>query len=315
MGQILVTPRSITSAGGHAALRPLSEAGFQLRFSAPGKLPTEAELIALLPGCIGYLAGVEPITAAVLEAATQLKVISRNGTGVDAIDATAAAAMGIRICRAEGANARGVAELTIGLLLAVARGIPLSDRELKAGNWQRTRGFELEGKTLGLIGCGQVGRLVAQLATGFEMQILAHDVAPDLNFAPTPSFRYAPLDEVLGQSDILSLHCPPPADGHAVLDQEALRRLKSGVTILNTARAELIDRQALAARIREGDVRAVGIDVYETEPPHNDPLVPLDAVIATPHIGGFTSESIERAVSLAVENLLRALQDATAQSS
>ena len=130
MKKILITPRSLTKQG-HPALEKLSEAGCQLIFSTPGELPAQEELLGLVPGCVGYLAGVEKITERVLTSADALRVISRNGTGIDNIDVAAAEKRGIRICRAEGANARGVAELTLGLMLALARSVPFSDAALK----------------------------------------------------------------------------------------------------------------------------------------------------------------------------------------
>ena len=175
--KILVTPRSVTK-NGHPSLERLRTAGFEVVYCTPGKSPSEDELSALLQECVGYLAGVEPVTARVLSAARNLKVISRNGTGVDNIDLAAAKQRGIRICRAEGANARGVAELAIGLMLALARAIPASDRAIKADQWERHTGFELEGKTLGLIGCGRIGRLVARMATGLDLRVIIHDIVP-----------------------------------------------------------------------------------------------------------------------------------------
>jgi len=161
MARVLVTPRSLTQ-GNHPALNALREAGYDVICASPGRQPTEEELVRLLSGCVGYLAGVEKVTGQVLESAHDLKVISRNGTGVDNIDLEAAERLGIRVCRAVGANSRGVAELTIALILALVRAIPFSDAWIRKGGWERRRGIELAGRTLGLIGCGNVGKLVAE---------------------------------------------------------------------------------------------------------------------------------------------------------
>ncbi len=303
MLKILVTPRSIT-ANGHPALRRLVEAGFELSFSTPGKLPTEDELIAMLPGCAGHLAGVEPITARVLDAATDLKVISRNGTGVDSIDLAAARARGIRVCRAEGANTRSVAELAVGLLFSLARSIPFSDQQLKAGNWQRRPGVELAGQTLGLVGCGQIGRLVAESAVALGMDVVAYDVAPQDSFATTPSFRYASFDEVLRAADFLSLHCPATPDGAPLLGPEQLAAMKPNACLINTARASLVDSQALLDALDANRLAGAAVDVYDTEPPGEHPLVRHDRVVATPHIGAYTSQSVDRLMEAAVGNLL-----------
>ena len=307
MEKVLVTPRSVT-AGGHPSLAKLKDAGYEVVFPTPGKQPAESDLLRLLPGCVGYLAGVEPVSAKVLEAAKGLKVISRNGVGVDNVDLAAAQRLGIPVCKTLGANSRGVAELTMAHILSLARWISFSDATIKAGGWERRKGFELIGKTLGLVGCGNIGRLVAKFALGLDMKVLAYDVMPDHSFAPSPDFRYTTLDEVLANSHIISLHCPPQPDGKPLLDATTLSRMKQGVVLINTARADLIDGAALAAALQTGQVAGVAADVFKTEPPTGDPLVLNDRVLATPHIGGFTDESVDRAVDMAVDNLLTELK-------
>ncbi|HOK77238.1 MAG TPA: NAD(P)-dependent oxidoreductase, partial [Verrucomicrobiota bacterium] len=199
MNRILVTPRSLTKEG-HPSLRRLSDAGYEVVLSSPGVQPTEEELIKLLDGCIGMLAGVEQITARVLKAATTLKVISRNGVGVSNIDLKTAQERGIKVLVTAGTNAQGVAELTFGLLLALARSIPFSDFSLKQRRWDRREGFELENKTLGVIGCGRIGKRVASIASAFGMMVCAFDPAPDASFQLGPHFRYVTLDELLASS-------------------------------------------------------------------------------------------------------------------
>ncbi|HOD82695.1 MAG: (S)-sulfolactate dehydrogenase [Planctomycetes bacterium ADurb.Bin126] len=305
-GKVLVTPRSI-SAGGHPALDRVAAAGYEVVFPTPGKQPSEAELVAAAAGCVGYLAGVEPISAAVLEAATSLRVISRNGVGIDNIDLPAARRLGIAVRKAVGANARGVAELTMAHILALTRWVGLGDRAIKAGAWQRRKGIELVGRTLGLIGCGHIGRLVARFAMGLDMKVLAFDVVADASFAPGEGFAWAELEQVLAGGDIISLHCPAPADGSCLIDAAAIARMKKGAFLINTARAELVDQAALAAAIESGHVAGASMDVFRTEPPGEDPLVANDRVLATPHVGGFTDESVDRAVEMAVDNLLEEL--------
>ena len=305
-GKILVTPRSLTR-GGHPALARLDEAGYEVVFCTPGVQPDEEELLRLLPDCVGYLAGVETISARVLAAAKQLKVIGRNGTGIDKIDLAAAEEHRITICRAVGANARGVAELALAAMLAVTRAIPFSDAALKAGAWERRKGIELEGRTLGLVGCGKIGKLVAGFALALGMDVLACDPFADDSFAPSDKFAYVEPARVLAYADVLSLHCPPPADGTALIDAEAIASMKQGVYIVNTARAELIDDTAVLDAIDAGHVAGLATDVYREEPPADRRLVESDRVIATPHVGGFTEESVTRAVEVAVDNMLAVL--------
>ena len=306
--KILVTPRSVTR-GGHPSLETLRAAGCAVVLCNPGVQPSEDELCALLPGCVGYLAGVEPVTVRALEAARDLRAISRNGTGVDNIDLAAAEARGIAVLRAEGANARGVAELTVGLLFALARGVAACDNTLKHGGWNRgPAGVELEGKTLGLAGCGRVGQLVARMAHGVGMKVLAYDPFPSPSFAPGPDFFYASLEEVCARADFLSLHCPPLGAGQTLLDAAALARMKPGAYLLNTARYDLCNPEALLAALDSGHLAGLALDVFDTEPPQDPRLVRHPRVIGTPHIGGYTRESIDRAMTVAVDNLLAALQ-------
>jgi D-3-phosphoglycerate dehydrogenase len=305
--KILVTPRSVTRSG-HPALGRIEQAGYQVVLCTPGEQPAEQELRALLPGCVGYLAGVEPVSAVVLETATELRVISRNGTGTDTVDLEAARRHGIVVLRAEGANARGVAELTIAHILGLARHCAAYDASLKSGAWKRAQpGIEVEGRTLAILGCGRIGKLVARMALGLGMRVLAFDQFPDSTFSPAPEFRYAGWDEVLAEADFLSLHCPPNADGRPVLSREALGSLKRGCRLVNTARSDVMDSEAVLEALDSGRLSGLALDVFETEPPSDWRLAKHPRVIATPHTGGFTEESVDRAMSQAVENLLRGL--------
>lgn len=285
----------------------IRKAGYDLVFPSPGAQPTEAELSAVIPGAVGYLAGVERIDADLIEKAKRLKVISRNGTGTDNIDLVAAKARGIDIRKAEGANARGVAELAFGHILAAARTIAASDSALKAGKWNREKGFELEGKTLGLLGCGRIGKLVARFALAFDMNVIAFDLYPDPDFSPSGKFRFVPKEEVIVNSDIISLHCPPSADGRPVLGAMEIAAMKKGVVVVNTARQGLVDEKAMIEALGRQLARAYTIDAFDKEPPDDRSIIENAKVIATPHIGGFTEESIDRATEVAVENLLDSL--------
>lgn len=304
--KILITPRSLTRDG-HPALEKFTQAGYEVITSAPGRQPSEKELIALLPGCVGMLAGVERISARALEAAKDLKVIGRNGVGTDNIDLAAAERLGITICLAVGANSRGVAELAVCLMLALVRSIPFSDAALKAGQWRRRKGIELTGRVLGLIGCGQIGKHVARMALGLGMEVIACDPFRDDAFRPGDAFRYADPDEVFSRSDVISLHCPAPADGKPLVDAEAIGRMKRGVYLINTARAALLDEPAVLAALNDGRIAGLATDVFAEEPPGETALVCHESVIATPHVGGYTAESVDRAVALAVQMMLECL--------
>ncbi len=307
MNRVLVTPRSLTRTP-DPALHRLEEAGLALVFSTAGETPDESELLRLLPGCVGWIAGVEPVSAHVLRQARGLRVISRNGSGVDNLPLATAAELGIAVLRADGANARGVAELAVGLMLASLRSIPWSDASLKAGQWTRRPGEEIGGRTVGVVGCGAVGRLVVRAALGLGARVLGFDPIRHPSLVPGDGFRWSTLEELLLEADIVSLHCPLPADG-CLLDAERIGRLRPGCHVVNTARAGLVDEAALEAALHAGRIGGYATDVFAVEPPPSSALLRDDRVIATPHVGGLTAESVRAATAAAVDNLLRALAD------
>jgi D-3-phosphoglycerate dehydrogenase / 2-oxoglutarate reductase len=304
--RVLVTPRSLTLTGldAVAELAPLREQGLQVISGPPGRTPTEAELLALVPGCVGWLAGVERISARVLESAAVLRVISRNGSGTDSVDMVAAERLGIRVTRADGANAQGVAELTLALALSALRHLPWSSATMRAGGWQRWEGRELADCTVGIVGLGAIGRRASTLFLGLGAEVIAHDPFVAAATAPVPMVG---LDELLGRCDVVTLHCPPLADGRPLLDAERLTRAAPGAVLVNTARAALVDDDAVLTALEDGTLSAYAVDAFESEPPELTPLLVHERVIATPHIGGYTGASVRRATSQAVTNLLDAL--------
>lgn len=304
--RILVTPRSLT-AEPHPEVERLRNLGFEIIYSTAGTIPTEQELMTLVPDCVGWLAGVEPVTPKVIDVAEKLKVISRNGVGIDNLPIPTLNQRGVQVMVAEGANSLGVAELTIGLIFGAIRSIPLADAGIKSGGWPRVRGIEVHGRVIGIIGCGAIGREVARMAIALGANVVAFDPArPNLDL-PSASFAYAEIDEILPQADILSLHCPLPRDGTALLTKDRLAMCKPGQVIINTARSKLIDEAALLEALEDGRVNAYATDVFDEEPPASLSLAGHPRVIATSHIGGFTTESVERATRIAANNLLIAL--------
>jgi D-3-phosphoglycerate dehydrogenase len=270
------------------------------------------ELRTFLPGCVGYLAGVEPIPGDVLALCPNLKVISRNGVGVDNVDLAAAQRLGIVVQKAAGANSRGVAELTIALMLAGLRSVPWSDRQIKDGGWARREGIEVRGRTLGVIGCGQIGKYVVEMALGLGMAARAYDLYPDETFQPAGDFAYVTLPELLAVADVISLHAPPSS--RPIVDATALAQMKRGAYLINTARAALVDEQAILQALEDGRLRGFATDVFDREPPEMTALLRHERVITTPHAGGLTEESIERATQAAVANLLNVLSSTAALS-
>jgi phosphoglycerate dehydrogenase-like enzyme/L-ascorbate metabolism protein UlaG (beta-lactamase superfamily) len=302
MKKVYITPRSITK-NGHKSLKKLEEAGFELIYAKPGIQPTEEEQLEILPDCVAYLAGIEPISGRVLNKSKKLKIISRNGVGIDNIDLQEAKKLGIKVKIANGSNAQGVAELAIGLIFCSVRSIPYCNNKLKQEIWNRKKGIEIQNKTLGVIGVGNIGKRASKMALSLGMNVLAYDLYPDYTFKPSPLFKFAPLEEVLQKSNIITLHCPPGE--RPLIDEEALDLMKEGVILINTARANVVDNEIILRGLNSGKIRSYAVDVYEKEPPEVNALFRHTNTITTPHIGGYTKESIDRAVEAAVDNIIK----------
>lgn len=304
-GKVLVTPRSL-SAAGHPALARLVKAGYTLAMPAPGQTPSEAQLMSVIPDCVGWLAGVETVTPAVIAAAENLRVISRNGTGVDNLPMALLEAKGIKVCRAAGTNARGVAELALTLTLAGLRDVVPTHVGMQTGQWPRRIGSEIKDAEVAVIGLGAIGGAFARFCLGLGAKVRGYD--PFSNGGITdPDFRHLPLDEALRGAAVVSLHAPMPSDGSALLGAGALAELQSGAIVVNTARAGLVDDDAMLAALESGQVGIYATDVFHTEPPEMTALLRHPRVITTTHIGGFTNQSVERSTICAVDNLLQAL--------
>ena len=304
--RVLVTPRSLTEQP-HPAIEAMRAYGIDVVYSQAGQQPDEVELLRLVPGICGWLAGVETVSAAVVAAAAGLQVVSRNGTGVDNLPLAELKSRGITVRTADGANAQGVAELAIALLFSALRHVPFTDAGLKAGQWPRRRGLELRGRTVGIVGCGAVGREVARLAAALGAFVIAYDPAQPAVDIDRSRFRWTGLDEIFEQSDVLTLHCPSPRDGRPLIDAAVLARMRPGLILINTARSSLVDTAALLAALETGQVQTYCVDVFDPEPPAFPGLASHPGVIATSHIGGYTEESVNRATEMAVANLLQSL--------
>ena len=312
MEKILITPRSLTD-GENKNLKILKDAGYDLVFTTAGQLPSETELLKKLPDCVGYLAGVEPITPKVLEAGKKLKVISRNGAGYNNIHLEYAKKNNIIIKTTPGANSNGVAELTIGLILNLLRSIVFSNQKLKNGEWERRIGIELKGRTLGLIGCGRIGQAVANITLSMGMRVMAFDAFQNPDYNPSPQFCYVELEDLLKESDIISFHCPGQPNDEPLLNANNSKLLKRGVYVINTARYSLIDEVVILEKLNNGIVSGLALDAFDSEPPGRSPLIDHDGVLLTPHIGAYTKESVERATLAAINNLLKVLSDNSKQ--
>jgi D-3-phosphoglycerate dehydrogenase/(S)-sulfolactate dehydrogenase len=253
------------------------------------------------------------VDADLLDAAPRLRVIARAGVGLDNIDIAQADARGIAVVAGLGANAVSVGEMTLGLALAVLRTIPRHDRATRDGEWNRTSGHEISGKTWGLVGCGATGLATARLLSGFGVRILGYDpfVAADDPRVLDFGIEVADLDSVLANSDIISIHAPATAETRGLIDAERISTMRDGVTIVNVGRGELIVEADLVDALKSGKVRGAGLDVRASEPPIVGELEALPNVVLAPHVAGITIESQLRIAEILTANLRAALAGAS----
>lgn len=250
------------------------------------------------------VAGLLPVTAATLAAAPRLKAVLKHGVGTDNVDLAACSAAGIPVLNTPGANADAVAELALGLMFALARDIPSSHASVIAGQWQRRVGSQLGGKLLGIVGFGNIGRRLALLARGIGMRVLAADPQADRAFAEAHQVEITGLDDLLARADYVSLHVFGGAGNTALIGAAKLALMKPRACLLNLARGEVVDLDAVAAALQAGRLGGVAIDAYVSEPPDiSHPLFTHPRAIFMPHSGADTVESVENVGLMVVEDL------------
>jgi len=305
--KILVTPTSLQPGKNEKMLSILQEYSNDLVFNPHGRPLTEEELMPLLKECDGFLAGLDFITEKALSQCDKLKVISRYGAGYDRVDIKAARNQEIVVTNTPGVNAEAVGELALSLILALARKIPYLSNSTKNGEWVRTVGMELKGKTLGILGLGAIGKVVARCGAGFGMKIIASD--PHINEAYCREHQIAvkTFDRIIAESDVISLHLPLNQETHHIIGEKAFAQMKDGVILVNTSRGGIIDEDAACEALKSGKLRGLGLDAFEEEPPGDSPLFAFDNVIATPHTGAHTQEAIDNMALLAIQNLIDVL--------
>ncbi len=308
--KILITPKSFKNHKQKTYLL-LEEKGYEIIENNFGRTLTEKEIIEIAKqDVIGIIIGVDPLPASVLEQLKDLKAISKYGVGMDNIALDKAVQLGIKVKNASGTNNVSVAELTIALMLTLARRIPQNLAFVKKSIGNRISGFELTGKRLGLVGGGMIGREVAKRARGLEMQVSIYDpYFKDESFLKQYGIdKLDTLDLLLEESDVVSLHVPATPETKQIIDKSSLDKMKSNAILINTARGELVDEQALYDALTSGKVAGAAQDVLSSEPPAKDEkLLKLDNFILTPHIGAFTGEAGEKMALVSTNNLLEML--------
>ena len=258
-------------------------------YNERGRRLASNELRELLPGCDGFIAGLDLVDGAALESADRLKVIARYGVGVDNIDLKTAAKKKIMVTNTPHANAVSVAELTVALLLSMARSIPEAAASVREGRWPRLHGQVLAGKTIGLIGFGSVGREVAKRLQSWELTVLACDPFGDEDLARSLDVRLVDLQELIRKADFISVHVPLLSETRHLVNADILAQMKRGAYLINTARGEILDEHALLAALDSGQLAGAALDVFTDEPPTIDsPLRGHPRLIATPHCAAHT---------------------------
>lgn len=270
---------------------------------------TSAELVPMIKGIDGMIAGLDEISGEVIQAADRLRVIARYGVGLDRVDLEAARKKGVIVTNTPGANASSVAELTVGLMIALARHIAEANRRTKAGEWPRLKGTTLMGKTVGLLGLGSIGRRVAKLLSGFDCRVIGYDPVVGKERAAQFGVEWMERDEVIRNADFLSLHLPADSVTENMFNQHLIARMKDGVYLINTARSELIDEEALIVALRTGKIAGVALDTFRHEPPGADhPVLQFEQVIATPHMGAHTDDATNSMGRIALNECLAVLR-------
>ncbi len=266
----------------------LRAAGLDLRFGSGRRSTPAEEVIASLSGCVAAIAGQEPYTAEVFDACPELKLVVRYGVGFDAVDVDAATRRGVLVATIPGTNDWGVADHTIGLMADLAHGISRHDRAMRRGEWRVTRGVDLWQATLGIVGLGRIGRGVALRGLGFDMKVISYEPYPDMAFVEQHGVELTSMDDVLGRSDFVTLHLPSMPETERIIDASKLALMKPTAYLVNTARGNLVDEDALYRAVASGRIAGAGIDAWTTEPMVDPRWAELDNVVLTPHSGPST---------------------------
>lgn len=274
----------------------------------------EAALCAIIGDYDGLaIRSATKVTPTVLAAATKLKVVGRAGIGVDNMDLPAATARGVLVMNTPFGNSTATAEHAVMLLMAVARQLGHANSTTHAGQWLKNKymGVELTGKTLGIIGCGNIGTIVADRAQGLKMRVIAYDPFLDHERARSIDVEKVELDELLAAADFITLHTPMTPDTKYILNKDTLAKTKPGVRIVNCARGGLIHEADLKAAIESGHVAGAALDVFEQEPAKDNPLFGMEQIIATPHLGASTHEAQENVALQVAEQISDFLKSGT----
>ena len=307
MTKILISPSSFGQCGSEP-INILKQQGFEIIQNPFGRKLTEDEVIELAQGCVGIVAGVEPLTKKVMDALSNLKCISRVGVGMDSVDLEYAKKKGIIVVNTPDGPTRSVAEMTIALIFSLLRKIPQADANIKKGIWKKETGNLLFGKTVGIVGLGRIGRMVAETFSKLGNNLIGFDLYTDMAWAKKNNVAIVGLNELMLNSDIISLHVPPNKDKTSIIGKEQLSLMQKSTFLINAARGGVVDETILFELLKENKIAGAAIDVFSVEP-YMGPFTTLDNVVLTPHLGSYAAEGKLQMEIDAVNNLINALKN------
>lgn len=305
--KVLVTPRSFAKLD-EEPIKRLEEAGIEIIRNPYGRILTKEEMKQFVSDVDGIIIGVDPLDKEVIDCAPKLKVISKYGVGTDNIDVAYAKEKNIPLSITQGANTDAVAEYTIALMLSVARKVVQIDNECRNLNWDKITTIDMNKKTLGLIGMGQIGKTVAKCLSGFKMDTIAYDLYHDEEFAEKYGVTYVTsIDEVLQQADFISLHLPLNEGTKNIIGEREFDVMKKEAVLVNTARGGLIDENALLHALENDKIWGAGIDVFEEEPPSNKKLLTQNNIVIGSHCAASTKQAVINMGRMATDNIIHSL--------
>lgn len=304
--KVLTSPSSMGQCGSEP-FDLLRSNGYEIINNPYGRKLTEDEVIELAKDCVGIVAGVEPLTARVMDALPGLKCISRVGVGMDNVDLEYAKQKGIIVLNTPEGPTRGVAELTLAMTMALLRRIPQADAALKQHKWKKQIGNLILDKKIGIIGLGRIGKAVSELFRGINNPVIGYDPYANKEWADANGVELGTLEQVLRQADILTLHIPGNKDKSPVIGTKEIGLMKDGAFLINIARGGVVDEEALYDALKKGKLAGAAIDVYSQEP-YNGPLCDLENIVLTPHLGSYAKEGKLKMEIDACQNLIDALK-------
>ena len=287
----------------------LRAADLELRFGSGGQATPEAEVIESLKDCAAVIAGQEHYTAEVYDACPTLRLIVRYGVGFDNVDVDGATERGVLVATIPGTNDWAVADHVLGLILDLAHGISRHDRAMRRSEWRPQRGVDVWQQTLGIVGLGRIGQGVALRGRGFDMRVIAHEPYPNMEFVEEHGVELLSMDDVFEQSDYVTLHLPSMPETEKIVDASKVALMKPSAFLINTARGDLVDEDAVHAAVQSGQIAGAGIDAWTAEPMDDPRWAELENVVLTPHSGPNTEGVRKASGEMAVGIVLKTLRD------